>query len=751
MRARIALIPLLLLAVLTATVSAQEPEDQEFVGELTNGRPSASFDIPLEEGDIITLTTSSDDGLDTVLVLNGPDGVAVAENDDVGGGVLTSRIVYMVEESGTHTAVVTGFDDATGSFGLTLQYGIDFGLSEAAQSIREENVSLNATTTEAVFTVELAAGDIFVATTVALTDGLDTTLALRDADGVTVTQNDDRGDGTLNSQLVYEVVEAGSYEVIASSYSGDEVGDLFLSLAIDPNAEPPFNFAAIPGTPIAEYTGTLDDDQTALEYPVELSAGQTLLALSDATSGDLDTVLTLLGPDGFPVASNDDRGDGSLNSAVAYTAPSAGTYLLTIERFTRSTSSGDFQLILSSVDASVVDTLMELLDNTVTLSGPEQVIQSPNFLVFYTLEGADGTTQEYAQSVSDTLEEIYDVQVNQIGWAEPVRHEDGFYHAYVADTLAEGAMGYAKSVLVVFDNPTTPDVRENSAARAVFVIDNDFDGMDDKEAPSDSLMRATVTHEFNHVIQFGYDTEEALDWLYESTASWTETTTVGNDQDATDYVTTDYISPELCWTTTDEGYDYAQWTLLQSLADQYGERFVVGIWENSVLYDGFETMEQTLASVNSTIPSAILRWRAQNFARDYDLAPVFERAVWLENTIDGEGEWTFTGAGIQELGANYFVLDVTGSFELVLDGDASLEMVGLGVADGEVQVIPLGREAVFDTSGFEYAGLMVFNSAVPSAPGDCSFIDYSIKVAEGDGAMPAPIFSFSAENFEPLS
>jgi hypothetical protein len=751
MRARIALI-LLTLFTLTATALAQEAPDQTFEGELTTAELSATFEVELEAGQFVTLTTASDDGLDTVLALNNPAGETVAENDDA-DGVLTSRITYYIPTSGTYTAVVTGYDGATGTFSLTVSYGLDFGLSDAATILVEETVSLDATTTEAKFQVDLEAGDILVASTFALTEDMDTTLTLMDSGGILLAENDDRGDGSYNSQIIYEALEAMRYVVIVSTYSGSGEGDTLLSLATDPNAEPPFNFASIQGEPIAEYTGSLDDEQNTLEYPVELAAGQTLLALANATSGDLDTVLTLHDPDGFPVAKNDDRGDGTLNSAVAYTAPSAGTYSLVLERFPRSTTSGDFQLLLSSVDASVVDTITALLANAITLSGAEEMIETTNFRVYYTLEGGDATTPDYAQAVANTLEEIYDVQVNQIGWAQPVRNEDGFYHAYVADTIGQGgAMGYAKTVLIVFDNPNTPDVRESSAGSAVFVIDNDFADID-KDAPPDSLMRATVTHEFNHVIQFGYDTEEGLDWVYESTASWTETVTVGNDQDATDYVTDEFTYPELCWTTTEQdGYlDYGQWTLLQSLADQYGEGIVVRLWENSVVHDGFETMEQTLVNVDTTIPDVIRRWRVQNFARDYDLAPLFERAVWLEETINAEGEWTFTGSGIQELAANYFALDLNGSFEFALDGADSLELLVLGVGDGEVQAIPLGRAGVFDSTGYDYAALMVFNSAMPSEPGACSYVDYSIMVTEGAGEVPAPLYSFSAAEFEPLS
>src|SRR5262249_17266193 len=145
----------------------------------------------------------------------------------------------------------------------------------------------------------------------------------------------------------------------------------------------------------------------------------------------------------------------------------------------------------------------------------------------------------------------------------------------------------------------------------------------------------------------------------EATAAWTETDTVGDDQDATDYVETDFAAPERCWTTNEHGFDYAQWTFLQSLADRYGEHFIVTIWENSVRYDGFDTLSHPLASVGTTIPEAIERWRAQNFAMDYALAPHFTRTVALAGEIARDGKWSPRGH-IEQLGANYVRLNVRG-------------------------------------------------------------------------------------------
>lgn len=729
--------------LVTGSACAQAPDDQTFSGELTTQAPRAAFDLPLEEGQIVTLTTASRDHLDTVLALMGPDGRMLAENDDSGPGTLTSQLVFTAPADGRYQAIVSGYGDATGGFTLQLIQGVDFGLSAAATVLRQENVTLDQAQTEAAFDADLAEGDILVASTFALTKDLDTTLALMTADGEILAQNDDRGDGTLNSQIVFQAAEAGRYQLVVSSYEAASSGDLVLSLALDPDAEIPFDFTSIEGDVLATHQGVIDNAQPAHEFPLELAAGQTLLALGDGISGDLDVVLRLLGPDGFPVAMNDDRGDGSLNSAIAYTAPAAGTYTVVLGRYRGGESSGDFTLLLSSVTPDVVDTLQGLMENVVNLSGEELTLETPDFRVHYTLEGVDASSDEYARLVGEALQEVLEAQVGRIGWAEPLRDDDGRYRAYIGE--ADGNMGYTKPVQIVFDNPNTANVRETAAARTVFVIDNDFVGMG-KTAPIESLMRATVTHEFNHVVQFGYDSEEVLDWLYEATASWTETTTVGSDQDATDYTEADFDTPQLCWTTTEAGHDYGQWTLLQSLADSYGEGFVVRIWEASVELDGFDTLAQPLAGVGTTIPAAIERWRAQNFALAYDLAPLFPSPVRIHHTLASDGLWISKG-GPEQLGANYIALELKGRYEFALGGDAGLELVGLGQRNGAIEIVPLGRDGVFDTGGYEYAALMVFNRTIPEAPGVCGGVGYTITTTASTAAPAPASYSFDAANF----
>jgi len=126
---------LLALALTTASAVAQTSGDQNLSGRLTASAPRATFELQLEAGQIVTLTTSSDEDLDTVLVLNGPNGRQVAENDDQQDGVLSSRIVYVARAGGRHTAIVSGYNNARGAFELEVSYGLDIGLSDAARAL----------------------------------------------------------------------------------------------------------------------------------------------------------------------------------------------------------------------------------------------------------------------------------------------------------------------------------------------------------------------------------------------------------------------------------------------------------------------------------------------------------------------------------------------------------------------------------------------------------------------------------------
>jgi hypothetical protein len=513
---------------------------------------------------------------------------------------------------------------------------------------------------------------------------------------------------------------------------------------------------------VIRYDGALNNSTPSRDYTLSLFAGDSALITAEAISGDLDTVITLYNPDGRLVASNDDRSDTSLDSAIGYQATADGDYRLSISRYLaeEGTSAGSYALTITIGEESVLLPLDELTG--LELSGERLRLDTENFRIHYTLTGSDAVTEAYVAEVARAVEEMYRMEIEILGWAPPP--SDGFlggnalYDVYIKDLIGsgEGALGYVSPRMIVGDNPNTEAVEINAGA-SFMALDNDF--ADTTTNAPLSLMRATVAHEYHHAIQFGYDSDDAHGWMYEATAVWMETQAAGKEQDATGYIEYAYQYPELCFgTLQDPGQgqlQYGEWTFVQMMADDFGTESVIQFWEDIAQYSGFEALATTLERYGDTIPSALARYRLKNLAREYDLAPLFNATVWRENVISNPGRWTFTGRGIQELGANYFELTLEPGayyFGLINDG-GRLELWGVGVrlSDGKVEAMPLGRGGTFDTTDYDHAYVMVFNPLFDENLDDCVYYDYDLDVTPAKAARNATRYQFRAEHFAPLS
>jgi hypothetical protein len=506
-----------------------------------------------------------------------------------------------------------------------------------------------------------------------------------------------------------------------------------------------------------EYTGYLDDAKSSIDYPVALQAGQSIVVAADAVNGDLDTFLTLTAPDGQIIAQNDDRNIRQLDSAVSFTASSAGSYTITVSRYEPGSSSGDYKLMVYIGDASV----LELMDKftSAPMSGPVQTRETEHFLVHYTLTGEDATSEAYVDQVVKTLEEVWKIQVVRLGWNAPPSDNgaggDDRMDVYLFDTLKEGsgALGATSYGNEVGDNPNSAGV-ELYASSSVLQIDNDFSENDDAAATPISLMRATAAHEFHHAIQFGYDSSDAQlgHWYHEATSTWMETITFPDEQDATGYVSYNFQYPEICLGASTDVLEYGDWLFMQSLTDVHGNEFVKELWDNIARYEGFTALEQTLIARGGGLPEAAARYRLQNLVRDYDLAPKFEATVWLEDTITGIGQWS-PADGVQELGANYFAFAARPgvySAKLIGENASDLRLWAVGIRGLEAFEIPLERSGEFSTAGYDHFYLMVFNPIYDSNVEDCIYADYQIDIRMGQGGGVAPVVTWDARFFEPL-
>jgi hypothetical protein len=511
------------------------------------------------------------------------------------------------------------------------------------------------------------------------------------------------------------------------------------------------------------FTGTISNSNFSKEYTVDLTEGEAIVVVAEASGGDLDTYLFLYDPTGALVGENDDRGDGSFDSQIAHLAEMTGTYTIEITRyeFANGDTRGNYRVQVSIGDAELLQYAMEL--TRPSLSGDAQSVATEHFRIHYTFEGSDRVTQDFVDAVAQAAEFFYDIQVNQLGFS-PILQDNGaggdtLYDIYLLDLIGsgEGALGYASQEDFVGDHPATPEV-ETSAATSYVAIENDFDDTSGEGAGAEGLMRATLTHELNHAMQFGYDISDPHAWFYEATAVWIETATAGDEQDGTGYVAYAYEYPELCFGTINDpdpgALQYGEWTFLQMLVDLYGQDVVQQYWTQIAQYDGWESLEQLLSDVGTmTIPDVVAAYRMKNLARDYALAPLFNATVWLENTIDDSGSWSPTGSGIQELGANYFrVTAPKGVYHFALDdADIGLELWGIGLLGEKMEAYALGSGADVDTSAYDDFYVMVFNTNYDDDMDDCVYEQYAINVGSAKGVPSSGVFYvFPATHFETL-
>lgn len=211
-----------------------------------------------------------------------------------------------------------------------------------------------------------------------------------------------------------------------------------------------------------------------------------------------------------------------------------------------------------------------------------------HFCVHWSEKGASapsGADDLPANGVPDFVDEVaesaatsYAVENASLGWrdaksdgvmgARKGRGGEGQVDVYITD-LGRGLFGYA-----------TPDMFERGPSEAAYlVLDNDYKGFGG--APLD-LMRVTMAHEYNHVLQFAYDTFEDL-WMLESTATYMEDEVYPDINDYLNFLPSFANGSARPMATTDNRdpkvYGSAVWN--HWLARRYGDALIRDAWAGS--------------------------------------------------------------------------------------------------------------------------------------------------------------------------
>ena len=213
-----------------------------------SGKYEDVFVVQGRRGQRIDLRLASDD-FDSFLVVTGPEGFTLSNDDEPGAGeTLNSRLVMEFPADGAYRVAVTTFRP-----GESGRYQLDAAIPAANVAVtateRADPIRIGATVNGSLAEGDgrLASGEYtdrfrFTArrgqrVRIEMTsDKVDTYLALRRPDG-TQDANDDTevgGQTSTNSRIDTVLAEDGEYVIVATSYRPNETGSYRLSLAQSP-------------------------------------------------------------------------------------------------------------------------------------------------------------------------------------------------------------------------------------------------------------------------------------------------------------------------------------------------------------------------------------------------------------------------------------------------------------------------------------------------------------------------------------
>lgn len=281
----------------------------------------------------------------------------------------------------------------------------------------------------------------------------------------------------------------------------------------------------------------------------------------------------------------------------------------------------EIQQSLDSIrDPAVRAEIESLLANTCWIAGDglTKSYTSAHFYIEYENIYAGLTIADYASA----LETAWVTEVGAFGWAAPplvIIPEIGpRYHVVIDDlnTIYPGLYGYVYSggdyAGLVGNNPNTA-WNDVDAYATCMGLNNNYDPAL-FPSPAINSLQATVAHEFNHAIQYGYGALTGAnapdDNFIEGGATWMEDEVfdAANDNQY-------YLWPSFNQCMGDYSDDpYAYWITFRGLTEPYGtgaagagEQIMQDFWESvsqSALSNALSAMDQALINRGSTLADA---------------------------------------------------------------------------------------------------------------------------------------------------
>lgn len=693
------------------TAQSTEPQIQEFYSLVSPENEFVYFDLfGMEAGTTIYLYAESAE-FDTRLIVCDIDCVEIfADNDDidVDNGNTNSALEYTFEADGDYSIVITDCceSDVTGIF----RFLIGFNAPQVLTGVAYPTGDVIAIPWEDSYT------------------DLTATAAVTQEDAQVQQFYDALSE---QSQFVYyDIFGANAGETLYLYAASDDIDTYILICDI-----------------ICEEIYVENDD-------IDLDAGNTNSALEFVFPEDGDYSIAVTA---YSVLYEEDIVEGAFRLLLGYNSPQVLTGIAVPNGAEIATL---YEPEHSTVDTTEIDRTtsasceeLELTERP-TLSGPERTAETDNFVIHYTLDGNDAATEAFVAEVLAFVETSLEIQTQDLAWPAPPRDcgegGDTRFDFYLQEILdADNVYGYAVPGNTVGDNPFS-DYEETWAAYSYMIIDNDFRG---SRAPL-VVMRATVAHEFHHTIQFGYDIADALNWYYESTASWIETKT-STDQDATGYTAAVMEYPDVCIGTLNEQTGvrvYGEWLLIDSIAQDSGDDSIIRLWEYVADYEGMDVYYNFLDSLDTTPYDVLRRFSVRNLLIEYPFADVFPQTVRIEAQVNGTGDVRPSYDGVQEMSADFVLIRRKGIYTFSIN-QTNLELVVVGVnrSTDSAQIFELGQAGTVDTTQFDNSYVIIINTDQHTDPNDCNETQWVLSVEDGtdESLAQANGEKFDASNFMP--
>jgi uncharacterized protein DUF6055 len=238
---------------------------------------------------------------------------------------------------------------------------------------------------------------------------------------------------------------------------------------------------------------------------------------------------------------------------------------------------------------------------------------------------------DYVERVLRVAERVHEVENGKLGWREPRSDgrqggRNGKTDVYISQIGGE-LFGYAAPDR----GQATRQHRIPRRLHGYLVLDNDYSAFEFPGTKPLSDLQVTFAHEYNHIVQFGYDAYQDP-WFAEATATWMEDQVYNGINDYLRYVRR-WV--KLCETplTANSIKEYGSAVWNQWLARRYGPEIVRKAWAGAIDAKpaGFSisSYERAIRSSGpsdfghdfSRFAAAVAEWRTDKAFRESRLYP----------------------------------------------------------------------------------------------------------------------------------